>query len=334
MKKILITILLIILINPLIAEKIIPFPELLKPETISIDENQIYITEGASIYIYSLKDFKFKKKFGKKGAGPEEFKLPQSGLLTIDVQTNEIIVNSLAKISYFSKDGKFKKETKNSMGITMMLQSLGNGFAGIGISWDNKMMYRSLNLYDSNLNKSKEISKMKHDFQLGKGTRVLPTPYPFVSYNNRLYITWENDFIIKVYNNKGEKLFSIKQNYDKLNVKKEHKKGITNWYKTDIRTAQYFEFLKPLIFPAYFPAIRDMSINENKIYVLTYKQKENQSEFYILNLKGKFIKKRFLPLIEKNALEMYPYTINKGKLYQLVDNEDKEEWELLISYIK
>jgi len=77
-----------------------------------------------------------------------------------------------------------------------------------------------------------------------------------------------------------------------------------------------------------------MSINENKIYILTYKQKENQSEFYILNLKGKLIKKRFLPLIEKNALEMYPYKINEGKLYQLVDNEDKEEWELLITDIK
>jgi hypothetical protein len=333
MKKILITILLIILINPLIAKKIIPFPELLKPETISIDENQIYITEGASIYIYSLKDFKFKKKFGKEGSGPQEFKMPQSGLLTIDVQTNDIIVNSLAKISYFSKDGKFKKEIKNNIGITIMLQVLGNGFAGIGFPGDNKMIYRSLNLYDSNLNKSKEICKMKHDFQLGKGTRVLPTPYPFVSYNNKLYITWENDFIIKVYNNKGEKLFSIKQNYDKLNVKKEHKKGITHWYKTDIRTARYFEFLKPLIFPAYFPAIRYIYINENKIYVLTYKQKDNQSEFYIFNLKGKLIKKKFLPLIEKNAIETYPYVINKGKLYQLVDNEDKEEWELLITKI-
>ena len=61
--------------STIFAARVIPFPELLSPELIRVDENKIYITEKANIYIYSKKDFKLVKKFGKKGAGPEEFKI-------------------------------------------------------------------------------------------------------------------------------------------------------------------------------------------------------------------------------------------------------------------
>jgi hypothetical protein len=35
-----------------------------------------------------------------------------------------------------------------------------------------------------------------------------------------------------------------------------------------------------------------------------------------------------------NPRETYPMTINYGKLFQLYDNEDTEEWELHIHKIK
>ena len=53
------------------AAKIVPLQELRKPETIAVDCSQIYITESASIYIYSLKDFRLIKKFGQAGEGPD-----------------------------------------------------------------------------------------------------------------------------------------------------------------------------------------------------------------------------------------------------------------------
>jgi hypothetical protein len=82
----------------------------LSPELIRVDENKIYITENANIYIYSKKDFKLIKKFGKKGAGPEEFRIGfANGMLWISVIPGCIFVHSIGKISYFTTEGKFLK---------------------------------------------------------------------------------------------------------------------------------------------------------------------------------------------------------------------------------
>jgi hypothetical protein len=36
-------------------------------------------------------------------------------------------------------------------------------------------------------------------------------------------------------------------------------------------------------------------------------------------------------LIFENILQYYPYTIHNGSLYQLIENEDTEEWELHVN---
>ena len=45
---------------------VIPLPDLVNPASVTLDENQLYITEGTSIYIYSLPDFKLIKKWKRK----------------------------------------------------------------------------------------------------------------------------------------------------------------------------------------------------------------------------------------------------------------------------
>jgi hypothetical protein len=35
-----------------------------------------------------------------------------------------------------------------------------------------------------------------------------------------------------------------------------------------------------------------------------------------------------------NLLELYPFTIKHDKIYQLIENEDEEVWELFILDIK
>ncbi|MCP4215475.1 MAG: hypothetical protein GY765_12545, partial [bacterium] len=51
------------------------FSDLLKPTSLVVADEQIYITDGPSIYIHSAKDFKLINKFGKVGEGPQEFKV-------------------------------------------------------------------------------------------------------------------------------------------------------------------------------------------------------------------------------------------------------------------
>ena len=89
------------------AEIIATLDEVMKPTAIEIDDQNLYVVEGTSVYIYSLKDFKLVKKFGKKGEGPKEFKMMITRIIT---QKDDLLINSFGKISFYSKNGKFIKE--------------------------------------------------------------------------------------------------------------------------------------------------------------------------------------------------------------------------------
>jgi hypothetical protein len=62
------------------AANTVELPDLLDPAAIHVDGNRMYITEHATIYIYSTKDYHLIKKFGRRGEGPKEFKLGQANI--------------------------------------------------------------------------------------------------------------------------------------------------------------------------------------------------------------------------------------------------------------
>jgi hypothetical protein len=67
--------------------------------------------------------------------------------------------------------------------------------------------------------------------------------------------------------------------------------------------------------------------------VQTFKREKEKSEFYIFDLDGKLIRKVMAPIREAEFLLAYPFTIANGKIYQVTENEDTEEWELHIDNI-
>jgi hypothetical protein len=150
-------------------------------------------------------------------------------------------------------------------------------------------------------------------------------------YNNKLYIIDFSDGSIAVYDHNGKKLHTLKHNYDKVEVIEAHKQDTINSIKNDVRFKQYAELLIPrLSFPRYFPAVKYCHIADNKIYLLTYAIVDKKSQFIVLNLKGKLLKKIYFPLANVSFYEPYSYTIYKNKLYQLVDNERAEAWDIHI----
>jgi len=50
----------------------------LVPEMIQVSGDELYVLEGATIYVYSLKDLKLLCKFGQKGEGPGELKIMEA----------------------------------------------------------------------------------------------------------------------------------------------------------------------------------------------------------------------------------------------------------------
>jgi hypothetical protein len=332
MKKIYWSFFLLFVSSFVFAGQVIPLPGLLKPQRIYIDQEQCFITEGATIYIYSLKDFELQKKFGKRGEGPGEFKESGEGI-KLDFKPGNIIVISTGRISYFTRDGQFIKD-RISNPRRSGFQELGSGFVGREFLVEEKRVFFTANLFDKNLKKGKEIYRFKHPFY-PRSKPINPVflrTSTYYVYQGKIFYD-DEDGIIHVLDSKGKELYSIRHQYEQVKVKDLHKKRYLMFWRTDLRS-EYEAFKERLKFPSAFPPIRNFHIVDNKIYVITYMEKDNRCKMLVFDLGGKLLKEVFVSLVDINMLIPYLYnyyTIHEDKLYILMDNQDTEEWELHIN---
>ncbi len=307
------------------AEKCAAFSQLNNPAQIAVDKENIYITERAIIYLYSAKDFTLKKTFGREGEGPQEFKR----YAVVIPQENQLLVNSIGKVSFFKKDGTFLKEVKTKSEAAFY-KPLGNNLVGRGFSVTTskkeKTNYKTINLYDSDLNKIKEVFKQELDWQIGKGTKQYHLSFSYRTHKKKLYIAGKNDFVIDVFDADGKQLSTIRRDYEKVPFTKEHKEAMFKYVKLLGHNVEAFK--KNARFPDHFPAIADIQVEDGRIYARTYKKKANTYELFIFDSEGKLLKETTLPCVDKGFMAPYPNTIQNRVLYQLLENDETETIEL------
>ncbi|UCH93685.1 MAG: hypothetical protein JSV88_25920 [Candidatus Aminicenantes bacterium] len=313
--------------------------ELANPYKMEADNRRLYIAEGASIFIYSLKDYSFIKRFGKQGEGPGEFKVvPNSnmGSVQFDIYPDYLIVHSIGRVSFFTKQGEFIKEMQSpsSAGYYKPLGK-GNGFVGAAFSRENKSYYRTINVYDPGLKKIKELYRQPAWFNPGKNINLftLLRGLWFDVSAQILFIEKEKNRIL-LFNHKGEPMDSLLPPIKPLKVTPGKKKELLHVLETSARFKAFYQRFKSSIrVPAYYPGIHSLHVGNQKIYVLSWRKKKGKSECLIYDLKKKVWDKMYIPLKEMNALMPYPFTIRNGKLYQLIEAEDTEKWELHVESI-
>ena len=217
----------------------------------------------------------------------------------------------------------------------------GNHMVGFGVDQKDKTRYITLNLCTPQCVKEKEFFRVKTLIQEGK--KIDPVKMSVVKVvltifveDNKMFYRGE-DHKIYAFDENGNQIYSITPEFEKVKFTEELKNRYINFSKNDYRYKYVYEQDKHRIkWPEYFPLIRDLLAADKKIYVITFNSKDDKKECYIYDgAEGQFIKKVFIPLAEQNVQELYPYTIKNGKVYQLVENLDEEEWELhVIDIIK
>lgn len=337
MKKIFMLFLSIVILNSYSnAEKTVSIESLSKPSVIIAKYNRIYILEKTSVYIYSIKDFKLLKSFGKEGEGPGELKyVPNDRPLNMFFQNGDIVINSQNRISFFSKDGAFKNEIKLPIGS--LLVPLEKNYLGVGpIIGENKKSYIGFRLYDKNFKGEKIL--YKSDFEVRNPGKILLPVMPWTYnpvYKDKIYINSSgSDFLINVFNNSGKKIRSIKKDYKKISIGKEYESNTMTFFKTDHRFKNQYDYIRKRVkFRSHFPVIKDLKVIDDILFVITYKKKGNLSECILFDLSGNEIKKLYIPLNDLEPLSFYPllYTSFKGKMYTLVEDDEDETWKIHIT---
>lgn len=332
MKKIALLFILLLAWGPVRAEKAVPLDVLTNPDGIAVNNRYIYVSDFPHVYIFSLKDFGLERKIGKKGAGPGEF-LPRTGKkrLFIHVLPDAIFVESRGRVSFFTLKGDFVKEF--NVGATgYRFQPWQGKFLGKKRIPGKHSLYGTLNLFDANFTRLKEVYRVKYAIQPGRDIIVFnPNDFRYHPGKNFLYIRDKKEFAVKIYD-RGFKLVSTikRDDYVLRKILPGDQKKMHHVFKLSLK--ERYEPLKHRIkFPDTFVAIRNLIIDGGTLYMITYKKLEGGVECFTYTQDGKFVRALHIPLRSENILQYYPHTIHNGILYQLVENEETETWELCIN---
>jgi len=314
------------------SRKVASLPELLNVETLRVKHDRFFLIEGATIFIYSLNDFKLIKKIGRKGEGPREFKVDASLAepLRIEIHPKYILANSMGKISFFTLDGEFIKEMR-AINVRL-LQPFGENFVGESFIMVKNILYRTINIYDPGVKKIKEVYREKFYIQPGQTVVLDETNDKVRVFNDKIFISGIDEFKFNIYDKDGKLINTIKREFEKRKLLDKHKKEIIDYVR--IEHSFLYKYLgNRLELPDYFPPILNFYVDSKHFYVGTFIEKDGKMKFLIFDAKGKYLRTVFLPIFKKSLIEIFPLGFYKGKLYQVVENEETEEWGLHVTDI-
>lgn len=341
MKLIGIWTILILLVIPVHGNQVFQLPDLVKPFRVNVDESHIYIGDGPQIYIFAQKDFKLVKRFGRAGEGPQEFKLFPEFSPELDIQKDGILVNSLNKVSLFLKNGDFLWEKKSPGYVLEHFNRLwGDKIVGQRVERDSEILYLVIKLYDRDFSDELEIHRHPYYLKWGKYNPIHRGIYisNFYVYGDRLFVGGAVDTgTIHVFDKAGKKSYEIKPGLDRVPFTEQDRQGWIDSYMSNDEFKQLYERRKKwFAYPEYFPLFQNFIVADNRIYIQTYKRNDTAgtNELLVLDLTGKVLKKLWIPLVEFWDFSPNPYTIGDGRLYQVVENQETEEWELHVIRIE
>ena len=221
MKKSNLIILLFVFFSFILKAEVVPFPGLMRPDSISVDNDSIYITEMRTIRIYSVKDFKLQTKFGRKGEGPGEF----MGWPRIRGLGDAIVVDDPGRILYFKKDGSYIKERKIPREISLF--PIKDHFFAFNRVFDNEAGKETSNIeiFDKNFKRTKTIyvrfvRKFEYESKVVKKDIQMVTPYFGVDTDGEnIYIADSSKgFYIDVFSADGDHLYNITKKFKRVKL--------------------------------------------------------------------------------------------------------------------
>jgi len=289
--------------------------DILVPSEIVVDKNNFYILDEFTIHIFKKNNFEMVNKIGKKGEGPGEFKTPP---MSISIYDDKLFIYSTGKVCFFSLEGKYLYEKKIPIRI-MNLYPFGEKYVAKRIKFPKTTkdtLKVIMSLYDNNFKFIKNIG-----INEAKNPMVEVNPIEYLSKiqiigNNLFYGSGQEGFKIKIFNIMGDKLYEIKFEDRNLKIPDAEKEKIL----TRIKKTPYWNMVKNKIkFPNYYPEIEDFLIDNNNIFVKTFRKKSTWNEFYVISLKGKIKRKIFLP-----DKKIYTFFYDNFIFLQLNQNDEYE----------
>lgn len=345
MKKIFILLIVLTMAIPVFGQKLGTLGEVVRPQMMKVCDNELFVVQKHNIFIYSLPHLTLKKRLGKEGEGPGEFKVRPSRSIIISINEDHIVAESRFKIIFFSRKGEYLREIRKQGGILQVVP-LGKNFIVHKLVFEPEgKNYFALAIHDAELKEIKEIHRQKF-FQFKDNLYPIPDGIYFIIMNNRIFVDNSPEgFVIDVYDTDGKPVKKIHKDFPGIPVTQAHRDSAMADYltipflyrmKREQGEAALKEFLsqQKYLYPEFFPPIRYLHGEDRKLYIRTYDRRNRTEKYIILNSEGKFLKEIWLPapkkvefLVQMQGDKNF-FSIHKGHYYYLRLNEDDDTWEV------
>jgi hypothetical protein len=325
----------------LFAAKANTLPEVLKPFSIAVDNNQLYVVDNDIVRLFSLKDRKYVRDIGKKGQGPGEFTFsPQ-----ITAFPGYLFVNTWGKVIYFSRSGEYKDEKRLAFPIRYFVHPMlpvGQNFVGPHLLPGTAKI--SIKIFDKDFKPVKEI-----DNGVPQMIPLPPRPgekkmdweqvghcWCYVVYKDKIYLgDSKKGFHFSIFDANGKKLSEIDLKHEKKKVTADFKEAIMKNHQSGPgweRNKNYYNYT----FSEYYPAFADFKVDNEKIYAYTYEtNKDKKYEIVVIDFKGKVLKRSFIGKLRPNTTRFKGWiSISNDTLYHLEEDDETNEWTLQALEIK
>ncbi len=317
--------------------------DIVNPGNIVVGNSNIYITQDTDVFIFKKNTGELIKKFGKQGEGPGEFRkspAPWIPSLTIYLTPdNRLLINSMGKVSFFTASGEFISEHKVG-GRLGRFMPLGKGYIKMTIERDGDTRVIAANLIDADFKKTSRLFSTLWPAQSGKKRNPvimsqMTTLFDKYTCGKGVALPDEKGNF-HIFNTEGKKILNFTPPYTRIKPDKAFQNSLDKFFSEDPRYKRPYTQDKNrglIELPSRLPEYRDYRIDENNVYVISNFRKDGKYEMLVYSLNGKMLKKTFIPLAEKDLLNVFPFDIRDGKLFQVVTDDDEEECKLVVNKI-
>ncbi len=336
---------------PVSAKKLGTLEEVLNPEAMALSEDHIYVVQEATFFVYRLKDLKLLARFGKKGEGPGELKSHFLATNTITPLPQRLLAQSMDKMIFFSNDDyTVKKEMRKKHRMMFQVMPLGDGFISLRMLPTADGGYQVLELLGPDMSIRKELHRQFFP-EKGNDQPMIMDAIHFALYRDKIFVEKSGGgFRVDVYDTGGVLLYSITKDIVGRKVTKADKTQLLEQFKKDkvvrliMQSRGGWEAVSKtlnFVYAGTFPAIRDLLVADDRIYLQTFERKKDRQKYVIMDLKGNHMRSVFLPApggevsFAGRAMGQHYrfFDIRGNRFYYLKENEEEETWEVHVTPI-
>lgn len=295
----------------------------------AVDSNSIYVMDKKLLkgFIFERKSLKKIAEFGGRGESPMEF----TGIGDFSIDDNNIYVCGMTRLSIFSKDGKYLKGFRIPLNAENYIPLGNNRYLSSNLiikSIADTMRKFQFNLYtDDALYKRNFYSiEFPATFRYEDGKEYCYFPEYCVKakvYKEKIFFgNSSKGFYFAVFDRDGNSLYEIKLNAPKKHFSDFEKKSFMNMLNQGSVKKMGQEFKREVVIRDEIPPYVDFFVADDRIYVFT-EMVGFKMELYILDLKGKLIKKKefFFGFTPRLPIGLHSTLIDKGKLLYIGNKE-------------